>query len=52
MPLKRAWTLIALAGLAAVTVLRPDRGLDKRDGDPAALGSVRNSTENDPLCFW
>jgi membrane protein len=45
----RAWTLIALAGLAAVTVLRPDRGLDKRDGDPAALGSVRNSTENDPL---
>jgi membrane protein len=45
---KRVWTLIALAGLAAVTVLRPDRGLDKRDGDRAASRSVRNSAE-DPI---
>jgi hypothetical protein len=48
MQVKRVWTLIALAGLAAVTVLRPDRGLDKRDGDRAASRSVRNSAE-DPI---
>ena len=48
MQVKRVWTLIALAGLAAVTVLRPDRGLDKREGDRAALRSVRNSAE-DPI---
>ena len=43
----RVWTLIALAGLAAVTVTRPD--LDKEDGDRAESRSVRNSTEKDPL---
>ena len=47
MQLKRAWTLIALAGLAAATVLRPDGG-DKRDNDRAALRSLRNSAE-DPI---
>jgi membrane protein len=46
---KRVWTLIALAGLAVVTVLRPDRGLDKRDGDRAASRSVRNSAGEDPI---
>ena len=45
----RVWTLIALAGLAAVTVTRPDRDLDKGDGDRAGSRSVRNSTEKDPL---
>ena len=45
----RVWTLIALAGLAAVTVMRSDRDLDKRDGDRAGSRSVRNSTEKDPL---
>ena len=48
MQAKRVWTLIALAGLAAVTVLRPDCDLDKRDGDCAASRWVRNSTE-DPI---
>ena len=46
---KRAWTLIALAGLAAVTVMRPERDLDKGDGDRAGSRSVRNSTEKDLL---
>jgi membrane protein len=45
----RAWTLIALAGLAAVTVLRRDRDVDKRDGDRAGLRSVRNSAGKDPI---
>jgi membrane protein len=45
----RVWTLIALAGLAAVTVMRSDRDLDKGDGDRAGSRSVRNATENDPL---
>jgi membrane protein len=45
----RVWTLIALAGLAAVTVTRPDRDLDKGDGDRAESRSVRNSKEKDPL---
>ena len=49
MQAKRVWTLIALAGLAAVTVTRPDRDLDKGDGDRAESRSVRNSTEKDPL---
>src|ERR1700674_2074089 len=49
MQAKRVWTLIALAGLAAVTVLRPDRDLDKRDGDRAASRSVRNSAGEDPI---
>jgi membrane protein len=49
MQVKRVWTLIALAGLATVTVLRPDRGLDKRDGDRAASRSVRNSAGEDPI---
>jgi hypothetical protein len=31
----RVWTIIALAGLTAVTVLQPDPALDKRDGDRA-----------------
>ena len=42
MQVKRVWTLIALAGLAAVTVMRSDRDLDKRDGDRAGSWSVRN----------
>ena len=42
---KRVWTLIALAGLAAVTVMRSDRDLDKGDGDRAGSRSVRNSAE-------
>ena len=46
---KRVWTLIALAGLAAVTVMRSDRDLDKGDGDRAGSRSARNSTEKDPL---
>jgi poly(3-hydroxybutyrate) depolymerase len=37
---KRVWTLIALAGLAAVTVMRSDRDLDKGDGDRAAHGET------------
>src|ERR1700735_5170184 len=45
----RVWTLIALAGLAAVTVMRPDHDLDKGDGDRAASRSARDSTEKDPL---
>jgi membrane protein len=49
MQAKRVWTLIALAGLAAVTVLRPDRDLDKRDG--AASRSVRHSAGEDPIVF-
>ena len=49
MQVRRVWTLIALAGLATVTVLRPDRGLDKRDGDRAASRSVRNSAGEDPI---
>ena len=49
MQVKRVWTLIALAGLAAVTVMRSDRDLDKGDGDRARSQSVHNSTEKDPL---
>jgi membrane protein len=45
----RVWTLIALAGLAAVTVLRPDRAVHKGDGDRAGSRSVRISTKKDPL---
>jgi membrane protein len=49
MQVKRVWTLIALAGLAAVTVMRSDRDLDKGDGDRAGLRSVPNSAEKAPL---
>src|SRR3984957_11888289 len=49
MQVKRVWTLIALAGLAAVTVMRSDRDLHKGDGDRAGSRSGRNSTEKDPL---
>ena len=45
----RVWTLIALAGLAAVTVMRSDRELDKGDGDRAGSRSARDSTEKDSL---
>jgi membrane protein len=45
----RVWTLIALAGLAAVTVMRSDRDLDKRGGDRVASRSVGNSAGEDPI---
>ena len=47
----RVWTLIALAGLAAVTVVRSDRDLDKGDNDRAGSRSARDSTEKDPLVW-
>jgi hypothetical protein len=49
MQAKRVWTFIALAGLAAIKVMRPDRDLDKRDGDRAKSRSVRNLAEQDPI---
>ena len=49
MQANKVWTLIALAGLAAVTVMRADCDLDKGGGGRAGSRSARNSTEKDPL---
>src|SRR5690242_11188918 len=45
MQAKRLWTLVALAGLAAITVVRPERDLQQRVGERARPRLVRKPPE-------
>lgn len=47
MQAKRLWTLVALAGLAAITVVRPERDLQQRVGERAGSRLVRKPPEKD-----
>ena len=42
---KKVWTLVALAMLTALTLVRPERALDERVGGRATSRSVRTSSE-------
>ena len=46
---KKIWTLVALAMLTALTLVRPERALDGRVGGRATSRSVRTSSEKDAI---
>ena len=46
---KKIWTLVALAMLTALTLVRPERALDGRVGGRGTSRSVRTSAENDAI---